>query len=576
LSATILNAAPQLRLSSSTVGPVYVEGGSNAQGQTINAFNIGDGALNLSVSSSAPSWLNATVGAASTCSGGPVSPCIPINITFNTGALAIGSYSETLTLSDPNAIDAPQVIVVTVQVDGAPANVDFYVTPNLGASTAQTDTTFLTVNTGGIVISSVKTNDSNQWLNFVLFGGNHVLYTGYEVRVTAQTGQPEGNYSGAVILSGSVYPADNKTINVNLHVTSQPIIQIPASPITFTLVQGQAPQTYNVVLQNFGMGTLLVSGATASTTGGGAWLSAAPAGGASVGVTADPGTLTPGSYFGSITVASNAANTTVPIPVRVNVAAPGNPVAFFGGVVDNAAFATGQAIAGGSIAAVFGSQFSTAGPSYSGGFPLPTSLGGVQVLMNGNAVPLFYADANQVDIQVPTYFNNGQVTVQVIRNGQPGNKVSATIDSLAPRLFTLKQLAAAPDGNSFGVVINSDGTYALPANNPLGGHPAHRGDIVTIYALGLGPVSPNVNTGDAAPSVEPLARATNPVQVTYGAGSPAASTLAATFAGLAPTFAGLYQINVLVPVTASTGNVPITINVPGHISNIIDMAIAAQ
>jgi uncharacterized protein (TIGR03437 family) len=574
LTALTAQAASQLRLSSNTVGPIYVEGGSNAAAQTLNAFNIGDGSLNLTIGSSA-SWLSATLGSATTCAGGPVAPCLPINITLGTSGLAIGTYTESLTISDPNSIDAPQIVLVTVQVDGAPSSLDFYVTPNNGASTAQSDTAFQTVNIGNQVIATVKTSDTNSWLNFVLFGGNRVLYTAYQVRVTTQTGQPEGNYTGMVILSGSVYPADNQTINVNLHVTSQPILQIPASPITFNLVQGQAPGTYNLNFQNLGLGNLSISGAATNTTSGGGWLSALPAGATTVGITANPGSLAPGSYFGAITLVSNAANTAVPIPVRVNVAAPGNPTIGFNGVVDAAGFVTGQAVAAGSIATVFGTQLSSSAPVSAGSFPLPTSLGGVQVFINNIAVPLFYADANQVNIQVPTYFNTGQVTVQVSRNGQPGNRVSATIDSTAPRLF-IENLPPAPDGLLYGVVNNSDGTLALPMNLGIAAHPAHRGDVITIYSLGLGPVSPVVNTGDAAPSTEPLARTTNQVQVVYGSGAPGSATATAIFSGLAPGFAGLYQVNVIIPVGAPTGNVPVAIMVNGHTSNLVEMAISPQ
>jgi uncharacterized protein (TIGR03437 family) len=571
-SAITLTASPQLRLSSMTVGPVYVENGANAAAQTVNAFNLGDGSLNLTVASSSATWLSGAIGSPTTCASGPVSPCIPINITLNTAALAIGTYTETLTITEPTATDAPQTITVTVQVNGPPTGVDFYVTPNTGAATAQSATTYLTVNTGGSVLSSVKTADGGGWLNFVLFGGNQIYYTAWQVRVTAQTGQPEGNYTGMVILSGSMFPADNKTINVNLHVTSQPILQIPTSPITFNLVQGQSPQTYNVAFQNLGLGTLSISGAA---TAGGSWLSALPGGG-TVAVTANPGALAPGSYFGSITLTSNAANTAVPIPVRVNVMAPGNPTIAVGGVVDNAAFASGQAVAAGTVAALFGTQLSSNPPAYANGFPLPTTLGGVQVLINGTPAPLIYADANQVDLQIPFYLTAGQVAVQAVRNGQPGNRVNVTIDFLAPRLFALRQLPAAPDGSPFGVVLNSDGTLALPNNLAPAAHPAHPGDVLTIYALGLGPVSPVVNTGDAAPSSPPLPVVSNPVQVVYGNGATGSVSATPTYAGLAPGFAGLYQINVLLPGTAPTGNVQVSVTLPGHTSNVVEMSISPQ
>jgi uncharacterized protein (TIGR03437 family) len=567
-------AAPQLRLSTNTVGPLYVQNGGNTpQPQVINAFNIGDGALNLAFASSSAPWLTATIGQPTTCAGGPVSPCIPITINAAAAGLAVGNYNETVTITDPNAVDAPQTIAVAVQVNGSPTNnIDLYVTPNLGASTAQSDTTAITINTGGTVISTVRTNDGGPWLSFSIVG-NQVAYTAYRLRVTSQTGQPEGNYTGTVILSGSIYPSDNRTFNVTMHVTSQPIVQIPTSPITFNLFQGQGLASYNVTFQNVGQGTLQFNGATTSAE----WLSALPPrNGSTVTVSANPGSLGPGSYTGTILLLSNAANSSVPIPVRLNVAPAGVAQVAFGGVVDNAAFATGQAVAAGSIAAVFGTQLSSSGPAFAGGFPLPTSLGGVQVLINGVAAPIFYVDPGQVDVQIPSSRGAGQVTVQVARDGQPGNRVSTTIDSLAPRLFALRQFAAAPDGNPFGLVLNSDGTLALPQNIGVPAHPARRGDIVTIYALGLGPTSPSVNTGNPAPSSEPLARLTNSIQVLYGAGNADAVSATPAYAGLAPTFAGLYQINVLIPVNAPTGNVPVSLSMPGHGSNIIVMAIAPQ
>jgi uncharacterized protein (TIGR03437 family) len=374
-----------------------------------------------------------------------------------------------------------------------------------------------------------------------------------------------------ILLSGSVYPADNRTINVNMHVTSQPVLVVPSTPITFNLVQGQSPQTLNVAFQNFGLGNLSVSAAT--TNGGASWLSALPSGGSTVGITANPSSLAPGSYTGSITLISNAANTSVPIPVRVNVSAAGGPTAFFNGIVDNAAFASGQSVAAGTVAALFGTQLSTSAPAYASGFPLPTTLGGVQVIINGSAVPLFYADSNQIDIQIPFSLPSGQILAQVMRNGQPGNRVSVTIDSVAPRLFALRQYPLAPDGNPYGVAVNSDGTPALPTNFGGGAHPARRGDIITIYALGLGPVSPSVNTGAPAPATEPLARTVNQVQVTYGSTAAGSVTVNPTYAGLAPNYAGLYQVNVLLPQSVSTGTVPVSLTLPGHTTNMVDIAV---
>ena len=69
LSAAVLSAAPHLRLSTAAVGPLYTEVGDKLSTQTIYAFNIGDGTLNLSVTPSA-NWLSASLGAPTTCAAG--------------------------------------------------------------------------------------------------------------------------------------------------------------------------------------------------------------------------------------------------------------------------------------------------------------------------------------------------------------------------------------------------------------------------------------------------------------------------------------------------------------------------
>jgi uncharacterized protein (TIGR03437 family) len=547
---------------------LYVEGGGSVPTQTINAFNIGDGSLNLNITSSA-SWLSGSLLAATTCTGGPVTACIPIRVTASTTGLAIGTYTEFLTLTDPNAVDSPQNLTVTVQVNGAPTTaVDLYVTPTGGPA----PTASVTVNTGGPVKAATATSDNGPWLSFsVSGGGSYTFYTPYALQGMAQPGQT-GNYTGTVTLTGSPNAADNKTINVNLHVTTQPILQI--SPLTYSLPQGQGPRTTNITFQNLGMGTLNITGAT---TSGGSWLSALPAAnGTTVAISTDARSLTPGNYSGTILLLSNAANSAIPIPVRLNVSAATGPLLSVGGVVDNAAFATGQPVGSGTIAAVFGSQLSSNGPTYASNLPLPTTLGGIQILINGTPAPLFYVDGNQADIQVPFGLTAGQMTVQAVRNGQPGNLISAAVDSIAPRLFALRGLPSAPDSSYYGIVINAtDGTLTMPSNLGVPAHPAHRGDVLTIYALGLGPVAPSVGTGAGAPGAEPLARSANPVNVYFGGGFISGSNAIPDYAGLAPNFVGLYQINVTIPQDAPIGNVPVMINMPGHASNFVEITIAA-
>src|SRR5262249_49705250 len=99
-----------LRLVSSTVGPLVVPPGTSVDTQTVEAFNLGDGALSLSVSSAA-SWLTPSLGAARPCtSTTQARACTPIQIAMNIGSLATGTYTGIVRVTDPNAVDAPQTI----------------------------------------------------------------------------------------------------------------------------------------------------------------------------------------------------------------------------------------------------------------------------------------------------------------------------------------------------------------------------------------------------------------------------------------------------------------------------------
>ena len=92
--------------------------------------------------------------------------------------------------------------------------------------------------------------------------------------------------------------------------------------------------------------------------------------------------------------------------------------------------------------------------------------------------------------------------------------------------------------------------------------------MVELYVNGLGPVnvcsasSTICASGDPAPSDQAhLATTTTTPVVTIGGQSAQVQ-----FAGLAPGFVGLYQVNVYVPTGISTGNQPITIAIGGKTS----------
>ena len=131
-------------------------------------------------------------------------------------------------------------------------------------------------------------------------------------------------------------------------------------------------------------------------------------------------------------------------------------------------------------------------------------------------------------------------------------------------VYTLSLADHAPE------FFESDGQVAaLDAGMKIigAGNPAERGQIIQLYANGLGPVTNQPASGEPAVAM-PLAKTTSPATVSIG-GKPAA----VSFSGLAPGFAGLYQINAAVPEELSPGTYPIVLTIGDRTSKASSIAI---
>jgi uncharacterized protein (TIGR03437 family) len=553
LGAAAANAAPQLVLTQ-TAFTVSVVPGSNGATQTVDAGNVGDGTLSLTASSSVP-WLAPTVGATTTCS--LKGPCIPIAIALQTASLAAGTYTGTVTIADPSAVNAPQFVMVTAMVGGAvPSNIVFYLPP--GGSASQD---FVTATPVKDTVAP-----ASPWLSLAVNGeGTFAFNVPYKVTATAASGMAIGQSTATLTLTGSSFAPDNKAISVVLNVTTQPILDANPATVSLTGVAGAIKQTATIGISNGGQGTLTASGVTA-TAATGSWLSAQLAtNGGAVTITADPTSLTAGTYPGTVTIASNAANSSMVIPVQFTVEAEGPPVANPSGAVNNGTFASGEALAQGDIAAVFGDQFTLGALAYpSGGPPLPTNVNGTEVLVNNIPAPLYFISNGQIDFEVPFEVAPGATTIQIVRNGQQGNLIAVKIAASAPRFLLL-------NGGPY-AVLNTPDSPPLVTGDPT--HPAKAGDIVIVYAIGLGQTNPVVKTGVAAPGGPNLANVPD-VKVCFGGATPFAKAVCFTpsFAGLAPTFVGLYQMNVTIPGGLPSGNSSFYFTVGDVPSNVVQIAL---
>jgi uncharacterized protein (TIGR03437 family) len=221
-----------------------------------------------------------------------------------------------------------------------------------------------------------------------------------------------------------------------------------------------------------------------------------------------------------------------------------------GGIVNGASFSTGP-VAPGSIASIFGTNLSSSLQSAST-VPLSTTLGDVSVTVNGVAAPLYFTapdqpgtpGTSQINVQIPYEAlpaNAPTATMNVIVNRASGvsQPVSITVSTVAPGVFA---------ANGHAIAINTDGTLASAPNSIPGltTHAAAPGDVLVVYATGLGAVTPPVANG--ANSIDTLRRTNVTPVVTIG--GVAAQVL---FSGLTPQFTGVNQINVIVPAGAPVG-----------------------
>ena len=223
------------------------------------------------------------------------------------------------------------------------------------------------------------------------------------------------------------------------------------------------------------------------------------------------------------------------------------------GIVNAASSQLGRGIAPGSYITIYGSGLSESVKTFNTPY-LPLSIGGVSVSFDvpstGRSFPgtLSYVSDGQVNVQVPWELQGvSSVLIKVSIGDSSSSTVSVPVLDAAPAAFEYdesggRRLVAALDGN-FGLIGS--------------GNAARRGEIIQVYANGLGPVNNQPASGAVAPS-QPLATSKAVPSVTIG-GRPAE----VVFSGLAPQFVGLYQVNVRVPQDAPTGLQPLVISTGG-------------
>ncbi|MBM3792728.1 MAG: hypothetical protein FJW31_01405 [Acidobacteria bacterium] len=212
-------------------------------------------------------------------------------------------------------------------------------------------------------------------------------------------------------------------------------------------------------------------------------------------------------------------------------------------------------LAPGSFAKVSGA-FAGVTSATATSLPLPKELGGVQVLVNNVAAPLYAVRADEITFQVPRGINPGRVPFRVNRGG--GAVASGNVDILASAPGIFYDLA---DRNAQGGILNQAGAYAVQAA------PAVRGQIAQIFGTGEGPLSLAVEDG-AVPSA--LAASRNETKCFVSV-----EEAPVQFSGASPQFPGVWQVNITVPNRPHVrGRVPLFCTVNGISTNVVTFWVA--
>jgi uncharacterized protein (TIGR03437 family) len=582
-------------------------GGPQPSAQIIQVQNTGVGnltglAATTSVKGSVPNWLRATI-----APGFASQTATQVTLTVDPTLLDAGTYYGQVNFSLPNALNSPQSVIVQMQVSTGPlptimpsgylyqicaqlsgsvptacgaepgippqifyitnpglATLDYTVTANPGESfnlgpwlvfspasgtVAPGQTATLTVSISSNPLDTASLETVNR-------AGLDVYFPqiDFTSRVTILVGIKEAPIPG---ISAGARPASAHGPAVSCSPTLLRGV-FTSIPLGFQASVGQPtpleaqilddcanPLESGTVVSTFSSGDAEVA---LSPQGSGRWTATWTPTNAAASVAVALQTSSLSGLLGNVTQLGSVATIT------------STPIVNAGGV-SNAASST-PVIAPGAFISIYGVNIGGAA-TLASSTPLPDTLGLTQAFLAGQSLPLQFSGSHQVNAVVP-YDIAPNSSQQLIV--QAGNALSqpepVTVATAAPGVFTQDQSGKGPGA----ILVQPAGSSNSATNTPA--NPARAGDALLIFCTGLGAVNSSVPAGSVAPS-SPPAKTTNLVTVTVGG-----IDTPTLFAGLAPGFVGLYQVNVLVPsgLAAST-TVPVVLTVAGAISPPVTIAV---
>ena len=217
-------------------------------------------------------------------------------------------------------------------------------------------------------------------------------------------------------------------------------------------------------------------------------------------------------------------------------------------VVNGASFEPG--IAAGSWVTIFGEDLAPTTRIWRDdeivGGVLPTSLDGVQALINGKPAAIFFISPGQLNVQAPDDTTLGPVSVEVVQESGASVTTLANLQEASPAFFLFN-----PEGRRFLAAVHPDGVFVGKPDlfgGTLLARPAEPGNIILLFGTGFGLTAPPVPSGRVLSGG--AVRLANTVRVRFNG-----VDADVRFAGLSG--AGLNQVNVVVPEGLPSGDVEV-------------------
>ncbi|MFN7993661.1 MAG: hypothetical protein U0Q18_08680 [Bryobacteraceae bacterium] len=205
----------------------------------------------------------------------------------------------------------------------------------------------------------------------------------------------------------------------------------------------------------------------------------------------------------------------------------------------------------GELVEIYGTNLSKVTGDLSGwpGGSLPQVFNGVSVTLGGQAGRILYVSPFQVDAAFAFETPTGSQALTLNNGNGDSAPMSINVQAIAPAIYP---------------IVFKNANFSLIGSS----NPAKAGDVIVLYATGMGQTTPVLTTGEVVPAGPPFFN-TAPVTVSIGG-----KNAGVIYSIAAPPYvAGLYQMAVTVPSGLGPGTVAIVASAGGLNSNTVSIPV---